>query len=298
MEVENMLIKQVFNNNVVLVYDEFKNREYILTGKGLGFQKKKGMVVDIDKVEKKFISDNTSVKKRLIALTEEIDPYIFDVTSEIIGQIEKFLGEDLYKYIYLSLTDHIAFAIKRFNEGILVRNTFLYEIKRVYKREFEAGKLAVDYLNSKFDIDMPEDEAGFIAIHIVNSYYQGNSEKYQEDIKVLKILKDVLNIIRYYYKIEYKEDDLDYDRLVTHVRFFAKRVLLNRRLDDNNDDLLELVKIKYCEAYGCVEKINDYILNNYFYEIGNDEKLYLTLHIDRVTKKSYRTKVVTEEGKT
>ena len=96
MEVENMLIKQVFNNNVVLVYDEFKNREYILTGKGLGFQKKKGMVVDIDKVEKKFISDDTSVKKRLIALTEEIDPYIFDVTSEIIGKIEKFLGEDLY----------------------------------------------------------------------------------------------------------------------------------------------------------------------------------------------------------
>ena len=73
---------------------------------------------------------------------------------------------------------------------------------------------------------------------------------------------------------------------------------MNRRLDDNNDDLLELVKIKYCEAYGCVEKINDYIMNNYFYEIGNDEKLYLTLHIDRVTKKSYRTKVVTEEGKT
>ena len=298
MEVENMLIKQVFNNNVVLVYDEFKNREYILTGKGLGFQKKKGMVVDIDKVEKKFISDDTSVKKRLIALTEEIDPYIFDVSSEIIGKIEKFLGEDLYKYIYLSLTDHIAFAIKRLNEGILVRNTFLYEIKRVYKREFEAGKLAVDYLNTKLGIDMPEDEAGFIAIHIVNSYYQGNSEKYQEDIKVLKILKDVLNIIRYYYKIEYKEDDLDYGRLVTHVRFFAKRVLLNKRLDDNNDDLLELVKIKYCKAYGCVEKINDYIVNNYFYEIGNDEKLYLTLHIDRVTKKSYRTKVVTEEGKT
>ena len=34
-----------------------KNREYILIGKGLGFQKKKGMKADIDKVEKKFISD-------------------------------------------------------------------------------------------------------------------------------------------------------------------------------------------------------------------------------------------------
>lgn len=280
-----MLIKQVFNNNVVLVDDDLKKREYILIGKGLGFQKKKGMKVDIDRVEKKFISDDASVKKRLIALAEEVDPDIFDATSEMIGRIEKELGQDLYKYIYLSLTDHIAFAIKRNKEGILVRNSFLHEIKRIYKNEFAAAMLALEYLNERFNVDLNEDEAGFIAIHIVNSYYQGNSDKYDEDIKVLKIMKDILNIIRYYYKIDYDEDDLDYDRLVTHVRFFAKRVLLRKKLDDNNDDLLELVKIKYDRAYGCVEKINDYIMNNYSYEIGNDEKLYLILHIDRVTRK-------------
>ncbi len=280
-----MLIKQVFNNNVVLVDDDLKKREYILIGKGLGFQKKKGMKVDIDRVEKKFISDDASVKKRLIALAEEVDPDIFDATSEMIGRIEKELGQDLYKYIYLSLTDHIAFAIKRNKEGILVRNSFLHEIKRIYKNEFAAAMLALEYLNERFNVDLNEDEAGFIAIHIVNSYYQGNSDKYDEDINVLKIMKDILNIIRYYYKIDYDEDDLDYDRLVTHVRFFAKRVLLRKKLDDNNDDLLELVKIKYDRAYGCVEKINDYIMNNYSYEIGNDEKLYLILHIDRVTRK-------------
>ena len=280
-----MLIKQLFNNNVVLVDDDLKKREYILIGKGLGFQKKKGMKVDIDRVEKKFISDDASVKKRLIALAEEVDPDIFDATSEMIGRIEKELGQDLYKYIYLSLTDHIAFAIKRNKEGILVRNSFLHEIKRIYKNEFAAAMLALEYLNERFNVDLNEDEAGFIAIHIVNSYYQGNSDKYDEDIKVLKIMKDILNIIRYYYKIDYDEDDLDYDRLVTHVRFFAKRVLLRKKLDDNNDDLLELVKIKYDRAYGCVEKINDYIMNNYSYEIGNDEKLYLILHIDRVTRK-------------
>lgn len=281
----NMLIKQVFNNNVVLVHDDLKNREYILIGKGLGFQKKKGMKADIDKVEKKFISDDASVKKRLIALAEEVDPAIFDATSEIISQIEKELGQELYKYIYLSLTDHIAFAIKRYKEGIIVRNSFLYEIKRIYKKEFRAAIIALDYLNKRFDLDLLEDEAGFIAIHIVNSYYQGKSDKYDEDLKVLKILKNILNIIRYYYKIEYDEDDLDYDRLLTHVRFFAKRVLLKKKLDDNNDDLLELVKIKYDRAYRCVEKINDYIMKNYSYEIGNDEKLYLILHIDRVTRK-------------
>ncbi len=128
-----MLIKQVFNNNVVLVDDDLKKREYILIGKGLGFQKKKGMKVDIDRVEKKFISDDASVKKRLIALAEEVDPDIFDATSEMIGRIEKELGQDLYKYIYLSLTDHIAFAIKRNKEGILVRNSFYMRLKEYIK---------------------------------------------------------------------------------------------------------------------------------------------------------------------
>ena len=56
-------------------------------------------------------------------MAEEVDPDIFDATSEMIGRIEKELGQDLYKYIYLSLTDHIAFAIKRNKEGILVRNS-------------------------------------------------------------------------------------------------------------------------------------------------------------------------------
>ena len=40
-----MLIKQVFNNNVVLVYDEFKNREYILTGKGWASRRKKAWLL-------------------------------------------------------------------------------------------------------------------------------------------------------------------------------------------------------------------------------------------------------------
>lgn len=280
-----MLIKQVFNNNVVLVYDVYKKKEYVLTGNGIGFQKKKGMVVDIDRIEKKFISGDEGVIKRLLKLTEEIDSNIFDITQQIIAEIESYLEENLYEYIYMALTDHIAFAIKRSRDGIFVRNTLLYEIKRVYSKEFEAGKIAVGLINKNFDTDLGDDEAAFIAIHIVNSYYQGHSEKYDEDIKVLKILKDVLNIIRYYYKIDYSENDLDYSRLVTHVRFFAKRMLSGQVVDDGNEDLLEVVKEKYNDAFGCVLKIRDYILKNYDYNINDDEKLYLTIHIDRVSKK-------------
>lgn len=281
----NVLIKQVYNNNVVLVLDAYSKKEYILTGKGIGFQKKKGMLVDVDRVEKKFISSDAGVKNRLMSLVEEIDEEVFEVAAEVIKILEDKLQEELFQYIYISLTDHIGFAIKRAKNDMLIRNTFLHEIKRVYKKEYEAAQLAVDHINESFDIELTDDEAAFIVTHIINAYYQGNSDKRDEDMKVLKILKDVLNIIRYYYKIDYIENDLDYDRLVTHIRFFAKRLLSGESSSDGNGDLLDVVKIKYDKAYGCVQKIKVYIKNNYNYDISKDEELYLMIHIDRVTKK-------------
>ena len=295
-----MVIKQIFNNNVVLVRDDIEGKEFILTGSGIGFQKKKGMQVDIEKIEKKFISSDDSIMNRIVSLASEIDPEIFEMTNSIVNRIEDFLGENLYEYIYPALADHIAFALKRNKEGIVVRNTILYQIKRVYSKEFEAGMIAVNYIKDRLGIDLGQDEAAFIAVHIVNSYYQGKSEKYQQDIKVLKILKDVLNIIRYYYKIDYRESDLDYERLVTHVRFFAKRLLAGDHREDNSRELFEVVKIKYDKAYGCVEKIEEYVSKNYGHYLSDDEKLYLTMHIERVSNKFkiHDSGVVTQEGKT
>lgn len=123
-----MVIKQIFNNNVVLVRDDIEGKEFILTGSGIGFQKKKGMQVDIEKIEKKFISSDDSIMNRIVSLASEIDPEIFEITNSIVTMIEDFLGENLYEYIYPALADHIAFALKRNKEGIVVRNTILYQI--------------------------------------------------------------------------------------------------------------------------------------------------------------------------
>ncbi len=72
----------------------------------------------------------------------------------------------------------------------------------------------------------PVDEAGFIAMHIVNSNYKGSSK---ESLLITKIVKDILNIIRYYYRVEFKEDDINYDRLLTHLKFFAKRLVKKKK---------------------------------------------------------------------
>ena len=52
-----MQIEKILNNNVIQALDN--NVEYIVMGKGLGFQKRVGDLVDKEKIEKTFVLENT-----------------------------------------------------------------------------------------------------------------------------------------------------------------------------------------------------------------------------------------------
>ena len=70
----------------------------------------------------------------------------------------------------------------------------LNEVRRVHKAEFKVSLWAVDYINEKLGIELPEDEAGFIALHFVNAGYRETTMK---SITSTKIIKDILNIINH-----------------------------------------------------------------------------------------------------
>ena len=74
---------------------------------------------------------------------------------------------------------------------------------------------------------------------------------------------------------------MNYERFVTHLRFFFKRLKDRELAEDKDDFLLKQVKNKYKNAYNCMLKIEKY-LN---VELTDEEKLYLTLHIQRVTQR-------------
>lgn len=274
-----MIIERVYNNNVVQVLDRITNKELILTGCGIGFQKKAGNIVDESKIEKKFVIQDESFSNKIIKLAKEVDESIFKASADIIEYAEKKLNTQLYEYIYVSLTDHISYALKRYNENITIKNELNYEIRRIHKEEYEIGKWAVEYLNKEFSVNFPIDEAGFIAMHIVNANY---NECTTESFLMTKIVKEILNIIRYYYKVEFNEDEINYDRLITHLKFFGRRLIKKEQVENKNNDLTEIVKLKYEDSYNCALKIKKFIEEQYEYCVSEDEILYLTLHINRV----------------
>nr|WP_288247991.1 PRD domain-containing protein [uncultured Romboutsia sp.] len=273
-------IKKVYNNNVILAFENSSKKEVILTGCGIGFGKKPNDTVDDSKIEKKFVIQDNNFESKVNKLASEIPEEVFAVSSGIIEYAEKNLNTTLDEYIYISLTDHIYFALKRYKENLPIKNELLYELRRIHKKEYEIGKWAIEYINKTFNVNFLIDEAGFIAMHIINANYRESTNK---SCLIMNIINQILDIIKNYYSIEFIEDEINFDRLLTHLKFFAKRLIdKTESIDTNNNGLLEIVKVQYKESYDCVKQIKSFIEENYTYKVNDDEVLYLILHINRV----------------
>ena len=274
-----MIVEKVLNNNVVVSIDPTTRKEIILMGSGIAFNKKPGQLIDTKRIEKTFIVDDENLGNKIKKLINQIPDGIFELTDEIITHAIVELNVELDKQVYVSLADHIGFAVKRFKNGITIKNELLNEIRRVHRNEFKVSLWAVDYINKRLDIQLPEDEAGFIALHFVNASYKETTMK---SVESTRIIKDVLNIIKYYFAIELDEDDLNYDRLLTHLKYFAKRIVNNNQHNSTDSSFAKVISSTYPEAYGCAVKIGEYILVHNNYKVNDDELVYLTMHIQRV----------------
>jgi beta-glucoside operon transcriptional antiterminator len=276
-----MIITRIINNNVICAVNA-RRQELILLGSGLGFQKKKGDEVDENKIEKEFFLKSKNVTGKLYALLAQIPMEYIRVSDSIIKEAKETLGKELNENIYLTLTDHISFAVSRYHNGLNFRNALLWEIKKFYAAEFRIALKALDLINKEFLVELPEDEAGSIALHIVNAELGSEME---ETMKITQLIQKVLNLVRYQYKINFDEDSLHYMRFVTHLKFFAYRLFANSIIDSNDIDFQDIIKAKYKEEYHCSLMIAELIRKEYQRELTEEELVYLTVHIKRVTMK-------------
>ncbi len=274
-----MKIEKILNNNVILSTDPKTKKEVILMGCGIAFGKKVGEVADKEKIEKTFVINDKQIGDKIKNLIEQIPNGIFQLAQEIIIYSEKNLNKKLDKQIYISLADHIAFAIKRYKAGIEIKNTLLHEIKMVHPEEFKLGQWALEHINKRAKINLPIDEAGFIALHLVNASYKYNISESQN---IISITSEVLEIIKNYFNVEFCEDDINYNRLLTHLKFFAKRVIAHSEVENSESSFISLIKVSYKKSYRCSLVIKKAIKEKFNYDINDDEIVYLTMHIERV----------------
>lgn len=277
---ERMIIRKVLNNSTVMVCDE-NQTEHIVFGKGIAFGKSKGDSIEVSSISKKFTLHD-SKGEQLYHLIERIPENCFQISQEIIEYTEAQLKKSLNDSIYFTLTDHIAFIIERYKQGFLPANPLKWEIQRYYKAEYKIAGKAVELINDEFDIQLNEDETASIAMHIVNAELDMHLH---ESMEMIELMNGIMQIIHYHIEFIQDENDLNYQRLITHLKFFVQRII-NRKQHEADNILFDIVTKNYPKAYEITEKIQIYITKKTNYVISKDELTYLTIHLQRLLERS------------
>lgn len=278
-----MRIYKILNNNLVLAKDK-KNQEIIVKGLGIGFHAKRGDIIDETLIEKIFYPDNKQNSVQIQEYLTSIPEIYIDFVQKFVDRIKKEYKIDFNNSIYLSLSDHIFDTVKRFKNGISLKNVLLLDIKQLYKKEYEIGSKMLYELNQNFNINLAEDEAGFIALHFVNAQ-EGNQNN--DNYKIALIVNQIQEIVKNYYsELTFDETSLYYQRFLTHLKYFAQRYL-HKELQYNEDErLFNIIKEQYREAYGCVKVIYIMMEEKYQYALSKEEMMYLSIHIQTNVEKS------------
>ncbi len=275
-------IIRVIGNNFVISKDK-DDKEIIIRGLGIGFNKSQGDIIPEDKVEKIYRMDTSKQINHLTDLVESMPLDYITVCTQIIENAQLNLGKRLSQNIYITLTDHICFAIERKKTGLEYKNEMLWEIKNFYPAEYEQGKLAIALVNDKLGTLLSEDEAGFIALHIVNAELETGMG---DMLSITKMIQGIIDIIEGHYKITLNQDSLDYGRFITHLKFLGQRIFKNQTMQENDSDftrmIRNLVQEKYPKDFLCAKRIQSYIQGNFGHLLSNEEMFFLMTHLGKL----------------
>ena len=278
-DMDHIIIEKVINNNIISAYEK-SGAEVIVMGRGIGFKKKQGEMVPADQISKIFRIKSRTLTEQFKELLANMPLERVRISDEIISHAKDHLKLKLNQSIYVTLTDHINFAIERVSQGIEPQNALLWEIKRFYPQEFQLGIYALELIQDRLGILLPEDEAGFIALHFVNAEY---GTDIRDAVKFPDQMQAIVDIVERDLGILLDESSLHYERFMTHIKFLIQRIYRKELLSSEDRELSLMMQRKYPREYQCSVKVAEYIMQATGCKLSEEEIMYLSVHIRRVT---------------
>lgn len=277
-----MRIKKIINNNILCVVDDHGN-ELIVTGRGIGFQRQRGEILDPASVERTYRMEEKTGQRKLRELVEKIPMEHLALTEQLVAHIQSQIPQKLNESLLITLADHVSFAILRKAQGIEFSNPLKGAIMCYYPTEWHLGQYCLKIIREQLGVSLHEDEAAFIALHIVNAELNTNmSEMYE----ITKLIEGTITVVENFYQKQFDRESLDFNRFVVHLRYFAQRLFQGKIMEDaqgEQDEMFRQLIIRNCqEHYRCAQAIGDYIKNAYQKDLSDEELTYLTIHLKRI----------------
>lgn len=273
-------VEKSLNNNVLIAINN-DHKEVVLIGKGLGFHYKKNDIIPTDAIDKLFLLHDEQEQAHYKELLPHINEETLNTIISSTELIRRKSNAILNQHVHVALTDHLVFAITRLSRGLSIKNPFLSETKVLYPFEYEIAAEVVDLINQSLDINLPEGEIGFIALHVHSSIMNKNISDIN---KYSQLVTQMVEVIESSLKITIDKDGVDYIRLIRHIRYTIERVINGERLEEPGK-IAALLKKEYPECYNLAWKLIKIMQQTLKKTVYDAESVYLTLHLERLYSK-------------
>ncbi len=269
---------KVYNNNAVSTVTS-DGREAVVIGSGVGFSKRPGDKIEENRIEKIYYIQN-DLQTRFLQLLNDTRPEALEAAERIL-EYARTCGLELKNQMILSLTDHISFAIERYEQGIEMPNLMMTETKMLYRKEYEIGQWALVEVERVCGIKLPEYEASYIALQLASSTMNRDMT-----YNTLKLVKGAMDVIRDTYGVDLDPDQIDTMRLTTHLKFLAQRIISQTQWEDGGvDGLYRLLVLKHHKHQECIDRLKAYIQSAFHYTLNAQEEVYLLVHLSKIFHK-------------
>ncbi|WP_025027019.1 glucose PTS transporter transcription antiterminator GlcT [Caldalkalibacillus mannanilyticus] len=277
---ETYTVVKALNNNVIIAHHP-TYQEVVLIGKGIGFEKKKNDQIESAIIEKLFILKDEHEQSNYKKLLDHIDEGFIETMNDLIFYIQSKIPTRLNEHIHLALTDHIAFALRRMEQGLDIKNPFIVETKALYPLEYRIAKEVTEILNQKLAVSLPEGEVGFIALHIHSAI---TSKRISEVNLHSQLISKLIDLIEQTLFIVIDPDSIHYLRLIRHLQHAIERVIAGEEVEEPHM-LTEVLREEYPLCYNLSWKLIKIMQQTLKKPVCHAEACYLTMHLQRLTKK-------------
>ena len=219
-------------------------------------------------------------KDTFYKLLEKTPIEYFEIAEVICKKANKEFKGGVSSQFVMLLADHISFAIKRSKENVEVPNLLLSETQSLYPKEYKIGVWALRYIHARFGISLPETEAGFIAIHLININHSS-----RDAYAVLDFCKSLMTIIEK--TLGRKLDILKFKdkRLFMHLKYLAQRIFMEEDYIEEGSidtEYMNIVLTQCPKIEDCLEKIKKMVQTKYNYHLTDNELFYIMIHLNKL----------------
>lgn len=273
-----MLITKKINNNVALAQDAEGN-ELVVFGCGVGFPPTPYELEDTSSLQRIFRHVDDGVMQSIARIPADL----IELSLEIVETAGKELNCELNPNAFLTLADHLQFALERERGGVVLDNPLAREVAYVYAREYEIGERAIKLL-SEHGYALSGGEACSIALHIANAEAEGGtfSDDISNVMKTAHIVDEIVEIVERKLGIELDRSSYSFSRFVVHIRYLIRRLMDGAPVESRNIALFKQIVADFPEAHRCAEAIRAYLKRKHGWECTDEEVIYLMMYINRL----------------